>query len=131
MLTGCAGMSRQYQEDTASNAIGAALAGAATGAALGAVFGHGHGHVWKPALGGATLGAYVGALGTQPRQQRRGQREVVVVQPQYQQPADIDCSAFSTEEERQACERGRVQWLKEVKKARLRRAYRYGRYGGN
>jgi len=128
MLTGCAGMSRQYQEDTTSNAIGGALAGAATGAALGAVFGHGHDHVWKPALGGAVLGAYAGALSTQPRQQQ-GQREIVVVQPQYQQPADIDCTVFSTEEERAACERGRTKWLKEEKKARIKRAYQYGRYG--
>jgi len=126
-------MSRQYQEDTIANSIAGAAIGGATGAIGGLIFGGGD-NIWKGALGGATIGAYGGALGTQPRQRRRGQREVIVVQPipsQCRQPADIDCSAFSTEEERQACERGRVQWLKEVKKVRLRRAYRYGRYGGN
>ena len=126
-LTSCAGMSRQYQEDTITNSITGATIGAATGAIGGLIFGGGD-NIWKGALGGATIGAYGGALSTQDRQQRRGrQQEVIIVQPQL---ADIDCSAFETEEERQACERGRVKWLKKVKKERVNRAYRYG-YGGN
>lgn len=129
-LIGCAGTSRQYQNDVTANAITGAAIGGATGAIGGLIFGGGD-NIWKAALGGATVGAYGGALGTAPRQnqRRRGQQEVIIVQPQPQF-ADIDCSAFETEEERQACERGRVKWLAKAKKERINRAYQYGKSGG-
>lgn len=117
LLSGCAGMDYQHQNNMTTNAGIWGIIGAATGAGIAVVTG---GNPGKAAVLGGIGGAYLGAANTPPSSTRRHGYGYF-----YQQ----DCSAFPTQSEVDACEQGRAQRQMAIQRERERRAYKYGYYG--
>jgi hypothetical protein len=111
-LGGCAGMSTQDQRNLGINAIIGAGIGATTGALIGAATG---GDPATGAIIGGLAGAGAWALNTPTSGNGYGR--------------DIDCSRFSTQRERAACEKGQNDTQSQIQAERERRAYNIGRGG--
>ena len=83
LLSACAGMDYQYQQNMATNAVGWGLLGAGAGAAIASVT---HGNVGQAATIGTVAGAALGATNTPPPTAAYSQM-TYQPQPQYQPPA--------------------------------------------